>query len=126
MQSYLLPTDEEWTHHQSAGLVVLRLCCLIVVQDVQQHRREEEDEAARASLHSCEMIDYSLGKDREPQMAIGHVVVGFLCEHIAELVLFHVVRDGKEPLNLPERMSSRRDFMLSCEPAYQPIALVHR
>ena len=124
-QSYLLTTDEEWTHHQPTRLVVLRLCRLIVVQDVQQHRREEEDEAARASLDAREMIHYPLGEDGEPQMSVGHVVIRLLCEHITELVLLDIVRNGKESFDLTERMFGRGDVRLDRKP-YQSITLVDR
>ena len=51
-------------------------------------------------------------------MPIGHVVIGFLCEHIAELVFFHFVRNGKESFDLTERMFGRRDAKLDREPSY--------
>ena len=100
IHSNLFSADEERANDQTSGLVVLRLCCLIVVQDVQQHRGEEQHEAASASLNAREVIHCSLREDREPKMPVGHVVIGFLREHVAELVLFHVVRDGKESFDL--------------------------
>ena len=46
------------------------------------------------------MIDGRSGEDREPQMAIGHVVIGFLCEYIAQLPFLLIACDGKEPFDL--------------------------
>ena len=72
------------------------------------------------------MIDCCLREDREPQVAIGHVVIGFLREHVAELVFLDIVCDGKESFNLTERMFGRRDLRLEHELFYQPIGLVDR
>ena len=46
------------------------------------------------------MVDGRAGEDREPQVTIGHVVIGFLCEYVAQLPLLLIACDGKESFDL--------------------------
>jgi hypothetical protein len=70
------------------------------------------------------MIGYPMGEDREPEVAIGHVVVGLLREHVAEPMFLLIARGGKDPFDLSEQSSTQS--IISAEWSYRFITLVDR